>query len=628
MNPVAMQSLSLLDTSGRSAAQPAATLLPAGGSLQATVRQVSQDQLNPQVFRVRMESEGKLLELRTPQPLPTGSVVTLHRSADGQQISIRTDTPSVPQQSTTAAKPDATANLTGRVYQVPVSLAPNQPALTQPLNQLLPRLTAIPVQIVQQIAPTAIQAPASPATSQPTTQALPMQTLQQIAPTSAQASSNPAASQPTAVLPTTAGASSVTSQVTPQITAQASPQPLSQPSANVGTTLSAPTGNTTPAPPQQAGATIPQPQSTATQQPTAASTSASEAPTSSRPTPAPYAAANLTTQAHTTHTQLSVAIKGRVLNLLAPANLPSISQAELIRPAGEQLLIRFAAPAATSPSSTTSNTSPPLTASQAQVVQQGLREVLPQQAPIAEGLNQLMQLQSASSAPQVTDKVVQSLLQLFGVRPGTPEAPETIRQNVNLGGLFTENQLAKKTPIAGDMKQFLGKLQALADQLPIESRQLLQGTIDKMLNRITSQQLTHLQQRQERIDSTDRFFQLDLPVKYQTTFENVELRIQQREKNHVSGEKEKIWQVHLYFDLLENGQIDADLSLNEQQHTVTAAFFCSDRSTVNKVNEHLEGFKQQLQALGLNTTSVTCRQGQAQQRTKPVINTQLIDVKT
>lgn len=604
MNPVAMQSLSLLDTSGRSTAQPATALLPAGGSLQATVRQVSQDQLNPQVFRVRMESEGKLLELRTLQPLPTGSAVTLQRSADGQQISIRADTPSVPQQGTTAAKPDATPNLTGRVYQAPVSLAPNQPALTQPLNQLLPRLTAIPVQILQQIAPSSAQAPA----------------------TSVQAPTSPTVSQSTTqVLATTAGTSSVPSQAASQITVQTSPQ---QPSANIGTIPSAPTGSTTPASTQQAGTTLPQPQSTATQQPTGAFTSTSETSTSSRPTPAPYAAANLATQAHTTHTQLSVAIKGGVLNLLAPANLPSISQAELIRPAGEQLLIRFAAPAATSPSSTTSSTSPPLTASQAQVVQQGLREVLPQQTPIAEGLNQLMQLQSNSSAPQVTDKVVQSLLQLFGVKPGTPEAPDTIRQNVNLGGLFTENQLAKKAPIAGDMKQFLGKLQALADQLPVESRQLLQGTIDKMLNRITSQQLTHLQQRQERIDSTDRFFQLDLPVKYQTAFENVELRIQQREKSHVSGEKEKIWQVHLHFDLLEKGQIDADLSLNEQQHTVTAAFFCSDHGTVNKVNEQLEGFKQQLQALGLTSTSVTCRQGQAQQRTKPVINTQLIDVKT
>ena len=587
MNPVAMQSLSLLDTSGRSTAQPATALLPAGGSLQATVRQVSQDQLNPQVFRIRMESEGKLLELRTPQPLPTGTTVTLQRSADGQQISIRAETPAASQQPAASAKADTSANLnTGRIYQAPVSLAPNQPAQTQTLTDLLPRLTPVPVQVVQQTAP-ALQ-PAA------TTAVIPQPTSTGSAPNASTSTAIPSTQPPatqTSVLP--AGQASSSHPASPGNTTA----PLSQPTTSLPTQ---PASAASPTPPPETAA-------------------------ASRPAPAAYAAANLTAQPHTTQTQLSVVIKGNVLNLLAPANLPTITQAELVRPAGEQLLIRFAAP--TSPL-----VNPPgpatLNASQAQIVQQGLREVLPQQAPIAEAMNQLVQLQNTSTAPQVTDKVIQSLLQLFGVKPGAPEAPETIRQNVSFGGLFTENQLAKKAPVASDMKHFLGKLQTLADQLPAESRQLLQGTIDKMLSRITSQQLTHLQQRQERTDSTDRFFQLDLPVKYQTAFENVELRIQPQEKSLSSGEKEKVWQVHLHFDLREKGHIDADLSLNEQQHTVTAAFYCSDRSTVNEVNDQLEGFKQQLQALGLNSTSVTCKHGQAQQRSKPVINTQLIDVKT
>jgi hypothetical protein len=156
---------------------------------------------------------------------------------------------------------------------------------------------------------------------------------------------------------------------------------------------------------------------------------------------------------------------------------------------------------------------------------------------------------------------------------------------------------------------------------------MLQKAIDSMSARITQQQIAHVQHRQDRVDTGERFFQLDLPVRFQEAFENVEMRIQQREAQNETGEWSTLWRVRLHFDLGQEGQMDADISLNQQAHTLQALFACSSDHTAQTVRSRLTGFDQQLKTLGFEETQLTCRQGNLARQTQ-AINKQLIDVKT
>ena len=216
---------------------------------------------------------------------------------------------------------------------------------------------------------------------------------------------------------------------------------------------------------------------------------------------------------------------------------------------------------------------------------------------------------------------------LFGVRPGAAEARQAIKQNVSYGGLFTENKLANNQPPPKDIKQFLGKMQALAEQLPDSQKQIIQTTIGKMLARITSNQLHSLQHRQEKLETNERFFQLDLPVQNQNALENVELRISQRSQKNNRDEAETIWKVRLHFDLEEVGSIDAELSLNQERNELSASFICANNETAMFVRNQLDSFKTQLTALGLSVPALACKQGVQRPQQSP-IQKQLIDIKT
>lgn len=697
------QSLTRLDSSSPTT-KGAVTLNP-GESLQGTVKQVSQDQLTPQVFKIKVESQSRLMELQTRQPIAQGSQVTVARDNNGNltvniqnQVSAP-NTSSTQTSTTTVQTPPNPASSTTRVPATPVPTTGQTPtALSQQLNQLVPTGSSTTVTVLQQTplatnvsasasatatlvntapqngaASTAANAqtggtrPTQPTNSQQTTTTAvnssipansgnsavqaPSGTQSQAAPT--QPTGQPATPQTINSSQTGAGSApspSGAAQSTNSTTATGPTQsPAAPPSAGTpaqpltaqAARASTPTAHS-PVPPTITHSTAAASASSAAPASTPTHSSATTVPTrtptvqpapgNTATSPAPQNTAN---SSYTTPAgqQLTVNIKGQTLQLQTTANLPPLKEVTLERPSQQQLTISWPNPPAPS-AKTTALDNMPLTPSQQQAVSQTMRESLPVQRPLAESLQQLANtqtqpntsVQSQTNAPGI-DKAIQSILQLFSVTPGSQDAEQSIRQNLQLGGLFTENRLANQQPVNQDMKQFLGKLDAMADQLPAAQRDSIKSAVESMMSRITQQQITQVQHRQDRTDTTERFYQLDLPVHFQEALDNVEMRLQQRDSQNEYGQWETLWRIRLHFELGEDGMIDADVSLNESTQAVSALFACSETSTANRVRGQLDEFSQRLAQLGFESSSLTCRQGNIAAQSNP-IQKQLIDIKT
>jgi len=308
--------------------------------------------------------------------------------------------------------------------------------------------------------------------------------------------------------------------------------------------------------------------------------------------------------------------------------MPALTQVQVTRTEGQQVNLQWQAPATPTATSPAASISP----RQLEVLDSNLRQALPNQLPVADGLQQLSQLTSqlpASNASQAVDKVVQSLLQLFGVRPGSDQAPETIRQNVQQGGLLTEQQMARGVVPQQDLKALMGKINKLSEKLPKADREALHSVTQKVLSRITANQAQPLQQ-QARTDQTsnERYFQLDLPVIRHGEAENIELRIGQRESRNEWGELQTLWRVQLHFDLQESGELDADIALNPEDNQLSASFYCSDRATLHSLQQAVGSFRQQLGERGFEVQSVNCSHGKPKDNQAGPVSKRLVDIRT
>ncbi|BBB28694.1 flagellar hook-length control protein FliK [Neptunomonas japonica] len=629
MNTITPQSLTLLDSSGSTRTGSAEKLIPASGSLQATVRQVSQDQLSPNVFRLKLESNSVLMELKAQQPIPAGSKVLISRTNNGQLAIKLASTPASEKPIT---PPLAEKITTTRTYQTPaVPVIRSEKDITT-LANTIPRGQTINAQVISQtqglpITPSQTTAPQSSPTLSPPQQPAP---LQMTTPTT----SIPALTTTNTIQPavsTQAPSTQPTTQTTPLVSLptaepiKTSTTPI--PATQVQVASEPAKTSTTPTPATQVQAPPEQTKNTLTQMNPQTTTQQAQ-PTAQliRTQPNTLALPNTKYSTEQAANILTLNAKGATVTLQTSANLPPLQQIQVSRNHTDQINISWTQPLPKDKGGTVTSQ---LTPQQATSLQNSLREQLPQQISLGAGIQQLLNSTAAtnSTAAGQIDKVVQSLMQLFGVRPGTAEAQQTIKQNIHYGGLFTENRLANNQSSPKDMKQFLGKLQALAEQLPDSQKQLVQSTVDKMLARVTTNQLTSIQSRQERIESNERFFQLDLPIRNQETLDNVELRISHRSQQNSRQELETVWKVRLHFDLDASKSIDAELSLNQEQSELTAAFTCSHHDTVTSIRNQLGGFREQLNTLGLNVPTLICKQGKPKPQKTP-IQKQLIDIKT
>lgn len=266
-------------------------------------------------------------------------------------------------------------------------------------------------------------------------------------------------------------------------------------------------------------------------------------------------------------------------------------------------------------------------------MQQALREALPQQLPFGDALNQLVQLSQspAMRGQNAIQQLVQSMLGLFSVNPGSAEAASAIRRNLQQGGLLTEAQLARadhsRPPT--ELKQQLGQLLKAAEQLPAEPRQQLQRLVDALQARSTTQQVSSLQAWKELPDgSQERLFRLDLPIRQDAQrHDNAELTLRERRSPRDDGGWQSVWSAALHFDLEQQGSIDARLSLQEGWR-LQLQFWAESSTTLRRLEQRLQPFSQALHQQGFIVDRIQARQGTPQDAELTPLRSRLVDLHT
>lgn len=622
-------------SSSSDSAQNVNRLFPVGQNVSATVVAVSRDQIQPEVFKLKLEVNNRLIQMGVFQALPVGQKINVNRQSDGQiqitpqpaqtsnaantQASNTQNQPQQAQQSTngTAARPDPGIQLKlaqsvdtlklpadTRVTAAVISSRPVYPPSTpsaQPVQANAASTTATP----QQAAITPQQAI--------TTSGQPNNTspgVQQATASTAQASTSAAGGSTPAQPAITSTPSSVQSD-----TAQATNTARAQPNLTTPTNNSAPQNQT--APTTQGATTV------TTSQTTNPSIQPQQQNIADKANPVAQQAQQNPAPVRTgppIHHLVSLALPdGSKVEVQSPRPIPQGAQLQLVSNGNQNVqVLRIQ--------------EPPLTLNSAldkPAIQEILRNTLPVQQHTAIAFNQLAQA-TATEASQTSQigSVVRSMLNLFGVRPGSSEAPSQIRQNVELGGLSTERQLSQgRSASPLDMKAQLKQLQQLSDKLPAEQRDRFDQIIKGLQSRVTSQQINSLHQWRELPDGGfERVLQLDLPIKQGESWENLELRLSREGGTNAAGEMVSVWRVRLHFDLQEQGGVDAEIRLTDG-HEISTLFWCEQKDTAEKLRERSEEFAEKLRMCGFNNSEITWHEGQAP-RQDQVVHKQLVDLHT
>ncbi|SEA09292.1 flagellar hook-length control protein FliK [Marinobacterium iners] len=463
----------------------------------------------------------------------------------------------------------------------------------------------------------------------------------------------PAPGQP----PSSATPSSQATQVSPSGTtssqvqvysAQLQSSAISQVSTATSTTT--PTNQPPAAQTQAAGSearpAAPAPTTQATSPDTAAKTQTAPANSTARAsTPASTAVqtAQTTTQPSVSHTgqallqtlgkqvpvqadnhMIRLNLNNQTLNLISPKPLLSGQQVVLTRVSEQQVNLQ-PVPIPTTPSQE---------AKAQQQMQLALREALPRQIPFGDALNQLVQLsQSPAGRSQgAIGQLVQSMLSMFSVSPGSADAEQAIQRNLQQGGLLTESRLAQgggtERGATPDLKQQLGQLLKAAEQLPPDARQQMTRLVEALQARSTTQQVSSLQGWKDQPDGTqERVYRLDLPIRQADQHDNAELTITEQRRRSSGGEVETLWGVALHFDLEQHGSVDARLSLSEEWR-LQVQLWAEQASTLRQIERRLDDFSDGLHRKGFLVETLQARQGRPSQPELTDVQRRLVDIHT
>ncbi|WP_343804380.1 flagellar hook-length control protein FliK [Marinobacterium maritimum] len=438
-----------------------------------------------------------------------------------------------------------------------------------------------------------------------------------------------------------AGSASNTQPSTPAGTGEATQAPATGAQAAAPSrTASPPTppaGAATPAPPPSGSSSAVAPDAKAPAAQAGSTASSANSPSAAREpanTPPPPARVSLTGNAllQTLGQQqprqpaqhlVQLSVENQQLQLISPRPLQAGQQVTLTRVSDQQVQLQASVAAEL----------PGRSPAAQNAMQQALREALPQQIPFGDALNQLVQLSQTPAArgQGAIGQLVQSMLSLFSVTPGSPDADQAIQRNLQQGGLLTESQLARsggsdKPP--ADLKQQLGQLLKAAEQLPPEPRQQMQRLVDALQARTTSQQVSSLQAWQQLPDGgQERVFQLDLPIRQADRHDTAELTISEQRRPDPEGDWQSSWSVALNFDLQQQGSVDVRLSLQEGWR-LQLQFWAEAAATLRRIEQQLPPFTQELHQKGFIVDHIQARQGRPHQPKLNDIQRRLVDVHT
>jgi hypothetical protein len=193
------------------------------------------------------------------------------------------------------------------------------------------------------------------------------------------------------------------------------------------------------------------------------------------------------------------------------------------------------------------------------------------------------------------------------------QAPETGRSDLKAILLKLVDQLRQQVstyplPSTGTAKQSRATTSTLK-----QDAEILNAVMDLLKpveNALTRTQLLQLQSA-ERQGGLDLLF--EIPIRCGDSIESLQLRIQNEEEHrsegHATGESTLSVQFSFRFDHL--GAIRATLRLTGEY--LSTCWWAERSTTVALINDHLPLLRQRLLDIGLQVTSMECRQGQPTQ---------------
>ncbi|MCW8884084.1 MAG: flagellar hook-length control protein FliK [Motiliproteus sp.] len=545
-----------------------------------------------QVYRAKLNLQGRLVEVVTPRPLTVGSEVQISRDANNQ-ISLRVPserTPSerVPSATTRESSSQAT---TGSDNRPANTTAPGPQTAASRANS---GGNELPIRPGQQLTATVVKVvPDRPAPASTTA-------------TVAQTGTSPIASS--------AQGNSGQTQATPPQTYAPASQTGNTPSSTAAQIQPPIAGTSSPAATQgqallQGGTRAPATElttRTATQTATPAAGTRGDTLT-------PQPTANTTAAQY----RVTLDLQGRSVDVLIPRPLPVGSEVQLRQSSQGQLSLN-------------------VPSGQPQTLENALRQHLPQQQPPVQLLNFLAEPQTLAQLAK-GEPLVQGLIQLLlGRSLANPQKTDagSVQQQLQNSGTLLENRLARgdTQALQSDQKSLLLKLEQQLTNTPRTIPQPLGQRITQMtqqaISRVLVNQLASLpQQTQELGTESNRQLQLDIPVLWQGRNENLQLKISAEERSggFDPDDYQRRWQVQLRFEMEQIPPMAASVALEGDQISV---LWYGDQQIREMLEPKLHELQQLLEGVGLEVDTLAVREKEPPEQTIQPLRQRLIDVKT
>ena len=156
------------------------------------------------------------------------------------------------------------------------------------------------------------------------------------------------------------------------------------------------------------------------------------------------------------------------------------------------------------------------------------------------------------------------------------------------------------------------------EQASLQNITLREEAMQTFLRQIESS-LTHMQQTQLQTlneSQTGRpVWLMELPVKNCQDIDLFELRIEQDETAQADGERKKIWNITLKFDLTGLGKIKAHITM--QNDVISAQFYSEKPEILGLFRENFDLLRNKLSCNGLNVGTIECARANLNRSLQP-----------
>lgn len=234
---------------------------------------------------------------------------------------------------------------------------------------------------------------------------------------------------------------------------------------------------------------------------------------------------------------------------------------------------------------------PPPPSSQAntqQILQNAYRQLLPQQMPINQGLQQLVFLSQTGLLPANLQAQLNALFdQLF--KPSAQTSAKELKNQLLASGLFMENQLAKsQKPVQGDLKARLLQLLQITQQATTSQAAKTEAAELPKLSKLLTQTLSQITLKQIQAIENPNLMSIQLPLQPNPFIEEVAIDIRKQTQTQPT-----FWEVIVNLHLTE-GEMSSKLLLMDED--ISASLWADNAQLTSLLENRMplleEGFRQ------------------------------------